>query len=193
MSDPFPLPHPPQHATPEPPKRAGNGVKAILAVIGGLIVLILLLAQCGGGGATPTDTTAPAPTAKAKTAKAKPPTPLTYRKITAREWKGIAKSPDSHAGQTVVVYGRVTQFDAVTGDQSFRADISGVRRTESYEYETNTVLTGVDASVVADLVEGDTFRANVLVGGSQKYETALGGETTVPALIVESVKILGTG
>jgi hypothetical protein len=36
----------------------------------------------------------------------------------------------------------VTQFDAATGPTSFRASVDGVRHKQSYEFDTNTFLTG---------------------------------------------------
>jgi len=128
--------------------------------------------------------TVPKPTAKA----------TTYKKLTAREWAKIAKSPDDHAGESYVVYGKVTQFDAATGADAFRADVDGVRHKVEYgyvTYPTNTVLTNASGDV-SDLVENDLFQANVVVLGSMKYDTQIGGETTVPNLQVVLMKVIGS-
>lgn len=133
----------------------------------------------------PTD---PKPTTAPKTSK------TTYKKLTARQWARIAKSPDDHIGEAYIVYGRVTQFDAATGEDAFRADIDGVKHKVEYgfvDYPTNTVLTNLSADV-SDLVEDDLFQANIQVLGSLSYDTQLGGETTVPNLSVISLKVIGS-
>ncbi|TCC40007.1 serine/threonine protein kinase [Kribbella capetownensis] len=134
----------------------------------------------------PKATVAPRTTAK--------PKPVVYKKLTARQWAKIAKSPDDHLGEAYVVYGVVTQFDAATGEDTFRADVDGVRHRVEYgyvDYPTNTLLTNVSGDV-SDLVQDDLFQANVLVLGSFSYDTQIGGETTVPNLSVISIKVTGS-
>ncbi|MGB2571886.1 hypothetical protein ACPFP2_26060 [Micromonospora citrea] len=128
--------------------------------------------------AVPT-TTLPAP-------KPKPPS---YKALTERQWKLVAKNPDAYLGKTYVVYGRVTQFDAATGTDTFRANVAHRRMAEKYDYETNTLLNG-DETQLENLVDDDIFRANVTVLGSFSYDTQIGGETTVPLLKVDSIKVL---
>jgi hypothetical protein len=54
----------------------------------------------------------------------RPPQPAkTPKAITARDWAKIAKDPGSHVGEAIIVYGEVTQFDAATGTQVFRANV----------------------------------------------------------------------
>lgn len=145
--------------------------------------------------ATPTSSTpttaAPStatPSPKRTTAAPKPKPP-SYKTLTARQWKLIAKNPDAYIGKTYVVYGVVTQFDAATGTDTFRADVAHRRLTDKYDYETNTMLTG-EASDLENLVEDDIFRANVTVLSSFSYETQIGGETTAPLLMVDSIRVL---
>ncbi|MBQ0905534.1 hypothetical protein [Micromonospora sp. U21] len=128
----------------------------------------------------------PSPTKTAPPPKPKPPS---YKTLTERQWKLIAKDPDGYLGKTYVVYGRVTQFDAATGVDSFRADVAHRRMADEYDYETNTIFNG-SQSDLDNLVEDDTFRANVTVLGSYSYDTQIGGETTVPLLQVDSIKVL---
>lgn len=152
----------------------------------------------------PTTTPATTPTTKAaaKTSPAKPVTPrttspaaktspaaTTYRKVSSRQWKLIAKNPDAHIGETIVVYGTVSQFDSATGDDGFRANVDAERHAESYEYETNTVLVG-DSDRLAAVVEDDLFSARVTVLGSYSYDTQIGGNTTVPQLNIDGITIL---
>ncbi|GAA1601952.1 hypothetical protein [Catellatospora bangladeshensis] len=77
------------------------------------------------------------PSSLASTKPVAPPPKPTYKALSAREWKLIAKNPDSYIGKTYVVYGVVTQFDAATGDDTFRADISHKNMTNA----TNTTPT----------------------------------------------------
>lgn len=129
---------------------------------------------------------APSPTKTTPPPKPKPPS---YKTLSARQWKLIAKNPDAHLGEHYVVYGRVTQFDAATGTDTFRADVAHRRMAEKYDYETNTMLSGSESDL-ANLVEDDIFRANVMVLGSYSYDTQIGGSTTVPLLQVDSIKVL---
>ncbi|MGC5021242.1 hypothetical protein [Micromonospora sp. DT47] len=129
---------------------------------------------------------APSPTKTTPPPKPKPPS---YKTLTERQWKLIAKNPDAYLGKTYVVYGRVTQFDAATGTDSFRADVAHRRMADEYEYETNTIFNGSESDL-DNLVEDDIFRANVTVLGSFSYDTQIGGETTVPMLQVNSIKVL---
>jgi hypothetical protein len=129
---------------------------------------------------------APSPTKTTPPPKPKPPS---YATLSDRQWKLIAKNPDAYIGKTYVVYGRVTQFDAATGTDTFRADVAHKRMSENFYYDTNTMLSGSD-SALANLVQDDIFRANVTVLGSFSYDTQIGGQTTVPRLQVDSIKVL---
>jgi hypothetical protein len=116
-----------------------------------------------------------------------PPAPAEpYRKLSARDWQVIAKNPDAHIGERVIVHGRVTQFDAATGTTAFRASVDGVRQKQAYDYDTNTMLGG-DAADLEDIVVDDEFTAEVTVRGSLTYQTQIGGTTTVPVLLVETI------
>jgi hypothetical protein len=117
------------------------------------------------------------------------PAKVSYAKLTDRGWKKIAKNPDAYVGKGYVVYGVVTQFDAATGTDAFRADVAARNLAEPFDYDTNTILSG-DAELFDDLVEDDEFRAQVTVVGAFEYETQIGGETTVPQLEVTSVKVI---
>jgi hypothetical protein len=54
----------------------------------------------------------------------------------------------------------------------------------------NTLLTG-SAKQLDDLVEDDVFRASVTVLGKMDYDTQIGGNTTVPLLEVNNLKVIG--
>jgi hypothetical protein len=52
------------------------------------------------------------------------------RTITAREWQAIAKDPDAHTGEKIIMHGYVTQFDAATGTNKFWANVDGVQHAK---------------------------------------------------------------
>lgn len=137
--------------------------------------------------ASPAGEVAPESTEPEPSASTVAPKSVRYDKLAARGWKRLAKDPDAHRGETYIVHGVVTQFDAATGPDSMRADVDGVRHGDRYEYETNTVLRA-QAADLDDLVEGDEFTAWVEVSGGLTYETTLGGEVTVPQLAVDKIK-----
>ncbi|GAA2577978.1 hypothetical protein GCM10010435_62710 [Winogradskya consettensis] len=206
---------PPPYTAPQPgyyqtvSHRKPRRTRLIAGIVGGFVLLC-----CGGvavavfnTGRGPSDeqqsqmpakqngtkmtlptTTAPTAAPEPVTAR-KPPVKTSYKKLTARQWLKIAKDPDAHSGETVVVYGSVTQFDSATGSSVFRADVGASNQEWSFDYPTNTMLVG-DEGQLSDLVQDDEFRAKVIVAGSYSYETQIGGETTVPQLYVSSIKLL---
>jgi hypothetical protein len=132
-----------------------------------------------------TETAAPVPAAAPAPAKA----------ITAREWQLIAKNPTAHVGDRVIVYGEVVQFDVNTGSAAFRANVDGVVHPIKYgyaDYETNTFLTAGTGVTLADVVEGDVFKAEVTVAGAYSYDTAMGGSLTAPKLTVTKIQVTGS-
>jgi hypothetical protein len=189
-----------------PPPRKPRWRKILLAVLVGLALLFVLIGvtadpQPATPAAPPASNwgTSAVPSAVTKAAPVVAPavTPATAtgpaRKITSREWKLIAKDPEAHAGERVIVYGQVMQFDAATGVDAFRANVDGAEHKPSYgyaDYDTNTFLSG-PATELVDLVEGDLFRAEVTVDGAYSYSTQIGGGTTAPRLIITKIKTIG--
>jgi hypothetical protein len=132
-------------------------------------------------------TMAPAPTAPVVSA------PAPAKKISARDWKLIAKDPGSHVGERVVVYGQVTQFDTATGTDGFRANIDGVEHKPKYgfaNYDTNTIVSG-STDLLRDVVQGDLFKAEVTVVGAYTYQTTMGGQLTAPQLTITKIDVIG--
>jgi hypothetical protein len=207
---------------PAVPRKRRHYIRWTLAGLGVLVLLFAVIGIAGGGGKAPASppsspaATTASPVTQATTftdpsgmACAAPdtagycpgddpaPTPaaaVTYRALTARTWAQIAKDPDAHAGETCIVYGEVTQFDAATGQSAFRADVGGVRQYPDdigyVSYPTNTVLDG-DAGTLSPVVENDLFTAKVTVTGSLSYDTQIGGSTTVPELQIDSITVTG--
>jgi hypothetical protein len=152
---------------------------------------------------SPRVTPSPTPTPTAETPKAAKPAPAPSatptpepvadpaakpRRLTAREWSKVARSPDKYTGRAYIVYGHVTQFDTATGEDAFRANVDGVRHAETWEYDTNTILVNGGTADLSDLVDGDMFRAEVIVSGAFEYESAMGAQLTAPQLLVTKIR-----
>jgi hypothetical protein len=118
------------------------------------------------------------------------PEPVQAVRVSKRQWAKIVKKPASYKGNRYIIYGQVTQFDSATGDDNFLADTAH-RNTMSYGLfdGDNALLTG-SAGQLDDLVEDDVFRASVTVLGKIDYDTQIGGNTTVPLLEVNSLKVI---
>lgn len=116
---------------------------------------------------------------------------VSYVALSARDFEILAKNPDAHTGEYYIIYGEVTQFDAATGADVFRANIGATKSGIRYgmtDYSENSMLTG-DSAMLANVVEGDCFEARVQCGGSYSYETQIGGNTTVPLFRVTSISV----
>jgi len=111
--------------------------------------------------------------------------------VSARQLSKIAKSPDDYIGKTLVVYGEVSQFDAATGECTFRADIGNTNMAYSWSYEYNSIFTSGDGESdcpkLDDIVQDDEVRMTVTSLGSFSYDTQIGGRTTVPMFKVERI------
>lgn len=178
----------------------------ILLVLALVIALAALVSGCsasisekpsGESTSTPSESTATTTTATS-TAPTKPvvtaPPKKTYKKLSSRKFKMLAKDPDSYINKYYYIYGQITQFDAATGVDTFRADVGPKKLAKSYgyvDYPQNALLTG-DEDRLKKFVEGDLFLAKVTCMGSFSYDTQAGGNTTVPSFQVDSIKRIGT-
>ena len=117
--------------------------------------------------------------------------PASYSAISARDWQLIEKDPDSHVGEKYVIYGHVTQADASTGTEGFRADTSGEAQASWYDYSINTIV-AADAELVKTVVTGDLVTMYVEVGGSYDYDTQIGGSTTAVMVFANILTVDGT-
>jgi len=127
-------------------------------------------------------------------AAAKAAAPKKYAHLSARAFKLLAKDPDSYVDKTYYIYGEITQFDAATGTDTFRADVGPKKLKPSYGYvfyPQNSMLTG-DESRLSKFVENDLFIAKVTVIGAYSYDTQIGGSTTVPSFHVDSISRYGS-
>ena len=136
----------------------------------------------------PTPTPTPTPTAKPTPTPTPNPTPkpIIYTSLSSRDWALLVKSPDKYLGNAYKVWGCITQFDAATGSDTFRAQAS--YRQESYWFTggSNAVFSGNETQL-ADFVQDDIVSMDVLSLGSLSYDTQLGGSTTVPAFMVVNI------
>ncbi|WP_326586476.1 hypothetical protein [Streptomyces sp. NBC_01294] len=154
------------------------------------------------GTAAATYSTSPAPATT--TAPTPTPTPATpactdFAELTDREFKLLGKDPGAHFGKCYRVYGYVTQADSATGAGSFRANACGEKHQPKYGYiadcDTNSIFTDISAngaSGIKDIVDGDAFEADVMVGKPFTYTTTLGGQMTAPTFAVLRVKQYAT-
>lgn len=133
----------------------------------------------------PTPASTPDPTPEPTPESTPKPKPVTYAKLSDRSWAKVTKSPDKYLGKTYVLWACITQFDAATGTDSFRADASNKRREYWYE-GVNTMFTGT-AAQLEDVVTDDIVLMNVKSLGSFSYDTQIGGNTTVPHFEVEKI------
>ncbi|WP_337109882.1 hypothetical protein [Prescottella equi] len=114
--------------------------------------------------------------------------PATYSELNDRDFALLVKDPDAAKGRKVVVYGRVTQFDAATGKTTFRANTAATVQDSEWGYSQNTIVHARDAATVADVVQEDVVKMFVTVDGSQTYDTAIGGQMTVPQVTVNIIE-----
>jgi len=96
------------------------------------------------------------------------------------------KAPDNYTGKAYRVYGCITQFDAATGADQFRAQASYQNEAYWYTNGANALFSG-DEAKLADFVQGDIVSMKVLSMGSYSYDTQSGGNTTVPLFTVVSI------
>lgn len=200
---------------PGKPRRPWYKKKRVI-IPAGLLALLMVPSLAGGGNRATTPTAAPAvvtPAAAAGTSTTSAPAttttkapepakttttttaakPAEYAAISARDFKLLAKDPDAYKGKAYKIYGVVTQFDAATGTDGFRANTGPTKLGEDdwYDFDQNSILTG-DKATLAKIVEDDLFEAKVIVSGSFSYDTQIGGNTTVPAFLVQEITVYGS-
>jgi hypothetical protein len=138
---------------------------------------------------TPAPASNPTPEPTASPERTAPPT--VYAKLTARAWAKIVKAPDDYLGNGYQIWGCVTQFDAATGPDSFRAQASYQKQAYWYSDGDNAYFTGA-VEDLADIVADDVVLMNVISGGSYSYDTQTGGNTTVPSFVVTKISRKGS-
>lgn len=88
------------------------------------------------------------------------------------------------------MFAEVTQFDSATGNDVLRANASETQPTQTYEFDTNTIIVG-DEGTLASVSQDDVLRVEALVVAVAEYETMIGGSTVAPLLQANSVENVG--
>lgn len=118
--------------------------------------------------------------------------PMTFAKLTSRQWARLVKAPDDYTGNGYVVWACITQFDAATGDDAFRAQASYAKIAYWYSDGTNAYFSGTGSGSLDPFVQNDVVLMNVVALGSTTYTTTLGGSVTVPEFEVEKITRKGS-
>ncbi|MHA7132219.1 hypothetical protein [Oerskovia turbata] len=113
-----------------------------------------------------------------------------FTAVDAANWAQIAKDPEQHVGEKIVLFAEVTQFDAATGSDSFRASTGAEQPSAPFDLDVNTLLSG-DRTILADVTVGDVLKVHAIVEGATTYDTVMGGGMTAPVLEVAAVEVVG--
>jgi hypothetical protein len=116
-----------------------------------------------------------------------PETASSYAAISARTWALVVKDPDKYFGRGYRIWACITQFDAATGTDAFRANASYRDEPDWYLGGDNALFIG-DETKLEDFVKGDAVALSVVDGGSYSYDTQIGGNTTAPIFRVVTIK-----
>jgi hypothetical protein len=174
---------PPQQPAQPPGKRHARSLLLWLAVglLAGTCAAVAAYTARPGSPAAPPAATAGAPAGH--------PACTAYKALGSREWLVIARDPDAHKGECVIVYGTVVQADAMTGPHEVRALVGGVpgdASTGILAYPTNVIIDAGKADL-SGLVQGDAFTMRAYVAGAMDYGNTFGGTTGAPRLLADSV------
>jgi hypothetical protein len=101
------------------------------------------------------------------------------------------KAPDNFIGNAYQLWGCISQFDAATGADTFRAETSYQQEEYWYLDSENALFTG-DEGRLADYVKDDVVYMKVVSLGSYTYDTQIGGSTTVPWFEVRQISRKGS-
>ncbi|MBU8833370.1 hypothetical protein [Mycolicibacterium goodii] len=186
-------------ATPTPPAKRGlsRNARIGIGIVGAFILIVVIGRFTAGTGVDESDGSSSA--SAASTSSSAPAAAVVsdedleqifqaqelldranYNTLTEREFALLVKDPESRKGERVVIYGKVTQFDAATGNDAFRADTGPLPPDSGERYSQNSVITVVDPRTVADVVEDDYLKMYAVVSGAYTYKTQIGGENTAP-------------
>ena len=202
---PSPPPHTPYQPAAEPAKKSNGPLKAVLITGAVLLAGGAGVAALSNTGDKTSSSSSGASSASSRTQTVSPEViarkaaeekarldPATYEALTPREFALIAKAPDAHVGEKVVLYGVVFQADAVTGANSILAKVDSVPHSARYEFDQTARLVAEDSSILANVVEDDFVTMWVEVAGSYNYDTQGGGNTTVPQFKLNIVNVTGS-
>lgn len=145
-------------------------------------------------GASPSTDSTPQPTpSPVPTATSSPvPKPITFARITRGAFLKVVVDPERYAGRGYVVWACITQFDATTGTERFRADSSNRRERDWGGNGENSFFAGT-ASRLADYVAGDVVSMHVAPIGTVADHAPQGVSVLrLPLFEVETIKRQGS-
>ncbi|MFF8327900.1 DUF2510 domain-containing protein [Rhodococcus qingshengii] len=170
----------------QPQKKKGKVLIPILAVLGGLIVIIVGLSIV----------TSPSSTTKNIASETTPPKiepnladASTYKEVDERELALILKDMRAHAGQRIILYGTVAQFDSATGPGQFLADV-GTSALGIGNYESAHMVG--DPATLKPFVRDDEVKMFVVVDGEYSYTSTADYKLTVPQFKIGIIEMAGS-
>lgn len=170
----------------QPAKKKSKVLVPILAVLGGLIVVIVGLSIVASPSSTTKTTTSETAPAKVEPNLADA---STYKEVDERELAMILKDMRAHAGQRIVLYGTVSQFDSATGPGHFLADV-GTSALGIGNYES-AYMVG-DPATLKPFVRDDEVKMFVVVDGEYSYTSAADYKLTVPQFKIGIIETAGS-
>lgn len=136
----------------------------------------------------------PEPTPENTPEAAATPDLSTFKEIDERSYALIAKDPDAHIGTNLLLYGSIWQFDSATGKCAMLLSTAASQQENSYDYDQDVMAVSgdweTDCPEFDPLVEGDHVKLWVTVVQSLSYDTQIGGNTTVPMVVVWKAELL---
>ena len=173
-------------------KGLSKGPSIAGTVVASVAFLLAIITFVAFWGSQPSTTDSASTTQQAPEPSASKPAGFnasSYTTLKDRAFALLVKDPATHKGETHVLYGVVTQFDAATGTCAFLASTSNKDESISFEFPQNTLIkvagTGGKCPIAANIVRGDHLKLYVLVNGAYSYDTQSGGNTTVPSVTLE--------
>lgn len=115
--------------------------------------------------------------------------PTNYKSVSNRQWLIINRNMDDHVNEGFDIYGSIWQFDQATGPNAFLAYCAG-EDTGHVSISTGEdcyVENTRDEDLFGELVEGDTFRARVIVRGEFTWKATLGANMNAIKLDVVEI------
>lgn len=118
-----------------------------------------------------------------------PPAVTDFAEVTAEEWEAFMRDPDSRAGDGIVFYAEVFQFDTNTntGTDSFLANAGPQQPAGEFALQDSVIIT-LFCSAGSGIAEGDVLPVEGSVGGVQEYETLIGGDNSVPLVAAVTLR-----
>jgi hypothetical protein len=112
------------------------------------------------------------------------------RGIGQREFGQIIKSSDANTGKNVIIYGKISDFTgSLEGYSAFMAN-AYYKQTEYFGLDGENVYIMGKPSLIDKFVKEDVFRACVAVQKGVPGTTAFGQDTTVPFLLLKSIRFI---